>query len=219
MINQGKWPVGWRLHWIHPIFKRKSRAAPENYRGVHLTSQLSKVCERVIISILRPWLDFGSNQFAYTPERGHRDALLFNLMQWLLWLEDGKQIGLYCSDVSGAFDKVCRARLCRKLKLLKMPKKLFLLIASWLDERSAQVVVDGICSIPISLKDSVFQGTVLGPPLWNTYFADATRATRSHGYLETVYADDMNVFKAFSRSCSHKDIMDDLERSRISLHK
>ena len=38
IVIQGKWPDIWRTHWIHSIFKRKSRADPSNYRGVHLTS-------------------------------------------------------------------------------------------------------------------------------------------------------------------------------------
>ena len=38
--------------------------------------------------------------------RGHRDALLANILQWLWWLENGHVVGLYCNDVSGAFDGV-----------------------------------------------------------------------------------------------------------------
>ena len=152
-------------------------------------------------------------------DRRYRDNLFFNLIQCLLWLEEGKQIGLYCSDVSGAFDRVCKDRLCRKLKMLKLPQKLFFLIASWLDDRVAQVVVDGVSSAPRSLTDSVFQGTVLGPPFWNSFFADAKNATESCGYSETVYADDMNVFKAFSRSCHHDDIFHDLGLCQIAVHR
>ena len=135
ILASGKWPMGWRLHWIHPIFKRKSRADPGNYRGVHLTSQLSKVCERILYGVLLPYLDFGEHQFAYTAGRGHRDALLSNILQWLLWLENGDQIGLYCSDVSGAFDRVSKDLLCRKLLSCKLPRCLFMVVTSWFDDR------------------------------------------------------------------------------------
>ena len=48
ILNQGKWPSCWKVHWVLPLYKRKSRSAPGNYRGIHLTNQLSKVAERFI---------------------------------------------------------------------------------------------------------------------------------------------------------------------------
>ena len=46
LVLQQGWPNCWRTHWIHPIFKKGSVWKPGQYRGVHLTSQLSKVVER-----------------------------------------------------------------------------------------------------------------------------------------------------------------------------
>ena len=45
IFDNGRWPDVWRLHWIHPLYKKKSRADPGNYRGIHLTAQISKVIE------------------------------------------------------------------------------------------------------------------------------------------------------------------------------
>ena len=43
----------------------------------------------------------------------------------------------------------------------------------------------------------VFQGTVLGSPLWNMFFADSRRALALQHFLETVFADDLNAWRAF----------------------
>ena len=43
----------------------------------------------------------------------------------------------------------------------------------------------------------VYQGTVLGPPLWNVYYADAAVAVNLIGFMEIVFADDLNRFKDF----------------------
>ena len=51
-------------------------------------------------------------------------------------------------------------------------------LAGWLADRTSQVVLGGVASSAEPLADSVFQGTVLGPPLWNVYFADARRARK-----------------------------------------
>ena len=65
-LQFGVWPDSWRTHWVIPIHKRKAKADPANYRGVHLTSQLSKVMERLLGNFLLPFLSrtgaFGPNQ-------------------------------------------------------------------------------------------------------------------------------------------------------------
>ena len=52
----GEWPALWMIHWVVPLFKRKSVYDAANYRGIHLTSQTSKVVERVIAFLFVPQL-------------------------------------------------------------------------------------------------------------------------------------------------------------------
>ena len=115
-------------------------------------------------------------------------------------MEQGDLVGLYCSDVSGAFDRVSRPRLVSKLELLGLHPSLSAFLASWLEDRVSEVVVGGQCSLQETLCDSVFQGTVLGPPLWNCFYKDARRAATAFDFTETVFADDFNCFKHFKRS-------------------
>ena len=219
ILAAGHWPRAWRLHWIHPIHKRKSKASAGNYRGVHITSQVSKVCERIIALSVRQCFPTWPRQFAYTPGRGHRDALLFNILTWLSWLEMGDLVLLYCSDVSGAFDKVCKELLVRKICGSRPPKCLAKFLSSWLDDRKSQVIVDGVYSKPMPLKNSVFQGTVLGPPLWNHHFADSKEAVRRNGFTETVFADDMNAFKRMRRTTPAEEIEQALQSCQMDLHQ
>ena len=58
---------------------------------------------------------FGPNQYAYSKGRGHKDVLAVNVCSWLLALEEGDMVGVYCSDVSGAFDGVSQVQLGDKL--------------------------------------------------------------------------------------------------------
>ena len=68
ILDTGAWPESWIVHWIVPLYKRKSVFDPVNYRGIHLTCQLSKVVERVLKLLFMPFLTstvaFGPNQFA-----------------------------------------------------------------------------------------------------------------------------------------------------------
>ena len=136
---------------------------PSNYRGVHLSAQLSKVVERLLGRCFLPYLEktnsFGTHQFAYRQGRGCKDALALNALQWLWWLDLGRKVGLYCSDVSGAFDRVSSARLEWKLQKRGVQGKVLKLLASWLKERRAVVVVDGKQSREEVLTNMVYQGT------------------------------------------------------------
>lgn len=129
MLNDSRWPSVWKQHWIVPLLKRKSRADPGNYRGVHLTSQLSKATERVVGKFFQQFLQqsgaYGERQFAYSKGRSHRDALTLSVLTYLLVLDHDQMVVLYCSDVSGAFDKVDDERLLQKLASLKLHPRIY----------------------------------------------------------------------------------------------
>ena len=98
LLQAGIWPSVWMHHWITPLYKRKEVFISANYRGVHLTSQLSKVVERVLLKQCMPFLQrvtaYGPNQYAYTPKVGSRDALAYLTLRWLYALARGRKVGV-----------------------------------------------------------------------------------------------------------------------------
>ena len=223
ILKFGEWPTIWREHWIVPLYKRKSVYDPGNYRGIHLTSQISKVSERVIASLFVPQLihtgAYGRNQFAYMPERGARDALAQLVLTWISMFGKQRKIAVYCSDVSGAFDKVNSRRLLRKLRARGVPDAILMVIQSWLYERRARVAVGGKFSKDMKIQNMVYQGTVLGPPLWNIYYADAAMAVNIIGFLEIVFADDLNCFKDFGIHIPNSELHVEMHHCQSELHR
>ena len=65
IVKSGVWPSIWKVHWICAIHKKKSVCDPNNYRGLQITSQLSKAMERFLASKFLPDLitldGFGRN--------------------------------------------------------------------------------------------------------------------------------------------------------------
>ena len=98
----------------------------------------------------------------------------------------GLKVMVYCSDVAGAFDRVSSGRLLAKLEAKGIHPKLVKAIGSWLEPRQASVVAGGMKSKAFLIKDMIFQGTVLGPQLWNLRFGDATKAINEFMYEEIV---------------------------------
>jgi hypothetical protein len=222
IVNHGCWPSIWTFHWICALHKKRSMFDPKNYRGLQLTAQISKAMERFLASLFLPDLillgAFGDRQFAYRPQHGARDAILLLIISWLLAFSLGYRVGVYCSDVSGAFDKVRAQRLIAKLKVWGMHPRLLSVIESWLKPRRAQVVVSGQKSSEFVMQDMVYQGTVWGPSLWNVFFSDSAVPLRRLAFKDVYYADDLNAFKAFHNSISDDIILDELNTAQNELH-
>ena len=162
---------------------------------------------------------FGTAQFAYRKKHGARDAVLYYVLSWIDCLNSGFKVGVYCSDVAGAFDKVDADLLVRKLCSFCVSASLVAVSPSWPSYRVGFVIVSGEKSRPMRLRDIVFQGTVWGPQLWNAFFGDCVVAIRGCSFDVVIYADDCNAFKPYPRSTSDALIMDDLRECQQQLHK
>ena len=92
-------------------------------------------------------------------------------------------------------------------------------LTSWLQHRSAQIVVGGTFSDEMTLFDMVFQGTVSGQILWNLFFEDARHAINDCFFTEVVYADDLNAYRIFPKTAQTVDIMRSLDNCQLALHK
>ena len=222
IVAAGRWPKIWTMHWVAPIYKRKEQWSPNNYRGVHLTSQMSKVAERILKQMVQPYLvargSFGEHQFAYVERRGARDMLAYMVLVWLRGFARAQKYALYCSDVSGAFDRVEVERMVAKLRAAGIHERLVAVFSSWLRQRVARVVVGGAESAEFALANMVFQGTVLGPTFWNIFFADAAAAVRQTGFLEKVFADDLSAYRPYDQSVDNATLERDALRCQSELH-
>jgi len=168
LLYEGCWPKQWRYHLVVPIFKKDIAFAAGNYRGVHLAAILSKIAEKVIGKTLREFLQsstFGKNQWAFTSGLGSRDLVTKLMMEWILAVCCDKKVGAYLSDISGAFDRVCKEYLLSKLNAAGVGTLYLNFLDAYLSPRQGQVVVEGEFSELFEIANSVYQGTVLGPSL------------------------------------------------------
>ena len=129
------------------------------------------------------------------------------------------QVALYCSDVSGAFDRLCRKRLLKKLHNSGLHPQLLKVFEAWLTERIVYVVVCGEKPSPVMLIDLIFQGSVLGRTLWNLFYADGVRPVEKKGFTESIFADDLNCFKNFHRSIGPDYVLRQIQECQNEVHK
>jgi len=122
----------------------------------------------------------------------------------------GLVVGIYLSDVFGAFDHVILDQVLGRLRFLGLSESYINFFHSFLKPRRAVVVCDGAFSRSFQIKDMLFQGTVLGPPLWNTFFGPVQDVTSVDSFEPAVFGDDLNVFKGYPTGTLSEDIYADL---------
>ena len=137
---------------------------------------------------------------------------------WLLAIAEGDCIATCLSDISGAFDRVFTPYLLYKLQHMGVGPFYLKFLASWCSQRIGKVCVQGHVSDPVLLINQVFQGTVLGPPLWNGFFADIISEAVKHRCSGKAFADDFNIFRAFDRNTPDRNIYRALDRCKADVH-
>ena len=84
-----------------------------------------------------------------------------------------------------------------KLHANGIPKDIQAILKTWPSARTTRVAVGGQFSRDMVRRDMVYQGTILGPPLWNVFYEDAAMAIHVHEFCEIVFADNLNAYEAF----------------------
>ena len=183
-----------------PIYKKKAVTSASNYRGIHLTAHLSKVAERPLLPLVEPHISctfaFGPNQFAKTQGRGSlpHDVVAPSAQS------PHESRRLLLGRGQGFRQSSARSK--------GVHPSLDALASSWLQQRTAQVVVDGLNNVG-------FPGHHAGlHPLEHAW-----RAIREASFVEIVYADDLNGFTEFEHNASVDSLIAGAKTCQSELHK
>ena len=109
MLDEKFWPDIWKRHDLASLFKINRAHDPRNYRGIHITSKLSEIAERMIAFTFIRYLqlnDLRSFQWSYCKGFEARDLLNYFINSWILAFFRGQMIGTHKGDISSAFDRV-----------------------------------------------------------------------------------------------------------------
>ena len=81
--------------------------------------------------------------------------------------------------------------------------------------------MESVVSQSFEISNTVFQGTVLGPPLWNTFFSDValTVGPGPNGAEPSQFADDLSIFQKFDRHVDDGQIFLAVQSTRERVHK
>ena len=212
-FDSGDIPELLKRSYIIPIHKGGSKAQPENYRNVSLTSHLVKTFERVLVKALVSYLEFKGKmdprQHGSRAGRSTLSQLLLHFNLILKALEEGKNVDAIYLDFAKAFDKVDHGLLLHKIKSQGIKGKMGRWIQNFLEKRTNQVLVDGKMSSCFFLKSGIPQGSVLGPFLFLAFISDIAEDLEGEAF---VYVDDTKTVKMVETEEDVENHQKDLNR-------
>ena len=193
----------WKTSSIIPIHKMgKPLDCPASFLPISLTSCVSKLFERIILSRLLFFLESNSiispRQAGFRPERSTLDHILYlsqSISDGFNKPRPGSRTILSTIDFSKAFDSVWHPTLFHKLISAGLPSCFARWTQSFLSDRRACVVYQNHKSRSFRVCRGVPQGSVLGPVLFSLFINDLPTSLLS-SVSWSLYADDLAIWSS-----------------------
>ena len=106
-----------------------------------------------------------------------------------------------------------------KLANVGLPDSFLDFLNSFLMSRERVVSVEGAKSIVMELSNMVFQGTVLGPMLWNSFFGDVAVEVPQGQQIMNLFADDLTAETHCPHNIGSATTMAELKEIQIRTHQ
>ena len=190
---QGLLPTTWKHSLIVPLLKPgKIETKPESHRPISLTPVLCKILERMLKGRLSWYLEsndlLAPNQIGFRRKRGTMDNIvrLENTIQSAL---KNKSFAMAVTlDLEKAYDLIWIKGLIYQLRKIGIRGNTLKWITSFLTDRSAQVVLNGVQSRLFRSQNGSPQGSVISPLLFIILVNEI--ALKRRFCLTGMYADD-----------------------------
>ena len=204
MLAHGYVPKQFRFGTITPIIKDKNGNPGDvnNYRGVTISSMVSKIFERILKMLFSDVLSSSSYQFGFKSGSSTSHALFCLSKTIDYYIDHGSRV--FCSflDASKAFDRLIHSGLFLKLIERNTPKIFLDILITWYDGLQCRVKWDGFYGNWFHITAGVRQGGILSPDFYNIYVDKLIYILQKSGvgcHISNIfaaalfYADDMCV--------------------------
>ena len=167
-LCNGEVPEQWKTSIIVPVPKKGDLTKTDNYRGISLTSIISKTMNRMILNRLKPSLEniLRINQNGFRPGRSTTGHIL--ALRRILEGARAKNLPAVMAfiDFKKAFDSVHRGMLMKILRAYGIPDPIVNLIDRMYTGTRAKIITgDGLTEL-FEILAGVLQGDTLAPYLF-----------------------------------------------------
>jgi hypothetical protein len=196
-LSSARVPTQWKEACITPVPKIPGAATPGEFRPISLTSQLSRIFEKLLnrdflypMLDTQPVYDLLSDQYAFRPNGSTTAALIAILADITAMLENNRFVHVIALDFSKAFDTVRHSTLMNKIASLPISDNVYNWIVDYLHRRSHCTKCNDATSTPLEINASIVQGSAIGPIAFilNAYdLRPSAPGNKMHKYADDSY--------------------------------
>ena len=176
----------------------KDPRQPSSYRPISLLEVPGKCLEKLINERMVNYAEENGiqdpNQYGFRPRRGCTRAIALGYELAATQVAMGGAVTIITRDIEKAFDKVWPDGVRARLIEAGVPNALARLSSSFLEDRTAQIRINGTLGPPMELNFGVPQGSCLSPTLFIINTADTPQPNENNGTTHIAYADDHTQF-------------------------
>ena len=210
IFNKGYYPREWGKSIIVPIFKKGDITSPDNYRGISLSSIISKCYTSILNKRIYNWLE-ENDKISETQAGFRRDHSTIDHIYTLTAIiqeqlsKKGRKLYVAFVDFRKAFDLISHRKLLATIAKDGINGKMYCTIKSMYESLEACVRVGDQLSEYFPCMQGVRQGCNLSPTLFTifinnlaTYIIENGKHgfTKLHGMMELfilLFADDLTL--------------------------
>ena len=191
-------PSSWKKATVVPLHKKGDAAQASNYRPITNVPIMCKIIEKIIYKQLSSYMErnhlYSEDQHGFRPGHSTTTALLTVTDSILTGMDSSEVSLMTLIDLSRCFDVIDHNALLGKLRQLQVSTGW---LESYLGGHVQRVRVNGTTSEPRDITVGTFQGSSLGPLLFNIMANDLSTYIPAtiDGFRVTVtrYADDTQI--------------------------
>ena len=214
ILSSHSYPTRWRMTVVNEIFKHKGISSiAKNYRGISLVALLSKIFDLIQCNRFTKWFTPDDGQTAYQEGKSGADHvfLIRCIVQHARRFK--KKLFIVAFDFDGAFDRVSRSLLIRKLIRFGAGVTFVAIVAS-MYMSTDNVIFRNKEYVLYKLYSGIKQGLPLSPMLFIFYINDMFDVFRkAHGWCKEtlfhwihilVHADDVTLLATDRKNAGDK---------------
>ncbi len=184
-------PDEWNEGIIIPIFKKGDVKDLDNYRGITLTSCVSKVYNRIIAQNVSKFIEDNNIltevQGSFRKDRRCEDHI-FSLKSIIATRQaEGKQTYLAFLDFKKAFDTVWREGLFNTIKNVGIEGNLLNIIMNLYKNVKSKVIFQDVETDLFDVDEGVKQGCVLSPIIFCIYINELAKMIKAKNLGVSIY--------------------------------
>ena len=193
-LKENKFPNLMKIAEISPVFKKLDNTSKDNYRPISTLSNFTELFKSILFTQLNRYMQNKFSKYLADFRENHntQNSLFKMIQSWKVRLYNGSEVGVIIMDLSKAFDCLNYELLLAKLKTYSVDSNSVNFIESYLTNRLQRCKINNSFSEWRKVLNSVPQGSILGPLLFNIFLNDIFLSLQKYDLAN--YADDSSLY-------------------------